>query len=368
MADELIERTLGDLRASAQLARRTLRDAREAAVGTLRDVSATLATPTGRAARIEFGATPVALAAAYERASDLIRTAVDAEVRALGGSRFGPDDVALLAAAFHDQWRHARQPMGEGFEPRQKTTTDTGWIERHGTDTVDIANTAYADLPADWQQENQAAATTVLDLVDLYTDAVGRAIHEEWLQHNPELAGTALGVDFADLPAAEREKNIALAVAVARALDGGPLGSDALHPELDELAAAIHAQWQESRRSSDGTIPSRPKVTTDGEWMARHHTAVVDLATTAYPDLPRDWQAENRQAAHHAVGVVRRNSVAIGRSIHQAWLSRNPWATGTELDVAFTRLIEGERDKDLAQFRTALRLLDSLGPEASQAS
>ena len=51
------------------------------------------------------------------------------------------------------------------YEPRWMTTTDNAWIKLQGSDQVDIANTAYPDLPSDWQAENLAAAARALSPV-----------------------------------------------------------------------------------------------------------------------------------------------------------------------------------------------------------
>ena len=54
---------------------------------------------------------------------------------------------------------------------------------------------------------------------------------------------------------------------------------------------------------------------------------------------------------------------AIGRVIHDAWLSRNEWAKGGELDVPFTQLSAEEQDKDLAQYSLGLEQTREQDPD-----
>jgi len=125
-----------------------------------------------------------------------------------------------LASEFHEEWRKTRLDDAGNYEPREKKTTDESWIESHGTDTVDIANTTYEDLPSDWQAENKAAADVVVGLmverggkIDLEDDAtrseVGDVIHQAWLDRNPWAADGELGASFDELPAEEQAKDIA---------------------------------------------------------------------------------------------------------------------------------------------------------------
>jgi len=127
--------------------------------------------------------------------------------------------VLALASEFHDDWRKTRQQEDGSFEPRIKPTSDTTWIESHGIDQVDIANTAYGDLPADWQAENKEAATVVVDVlathngsVDLSDESVrnqvGTTIHDAWLSRNEWAKGGELDVSFDQLPQDEKAKDI----------------------------------------------------------------------------------------------------------------------------------------------------------------
>ena len=128
--------------------------------------------------------------------------------------------VAALGSAFHEQWRETRRQEDGSFEPREKSTKDQAWIETHGTDTVDIANTAFGDLPEDWKAENAAAATTVVGILDRHNgavdltdddtrNAVGEEVHAAWLSRNEWAKDGDLGKPFADLPKDEQDKDLA---------------------------------------------------------------------------------------------------------------------------------------------------------------
>lgn len=127
--------------------------------------------------------------------------------------------VTALASKFHEQWRSDRLQEDGTYEPREKPTKDAAWIEAHGTDVVDIANTDFANLPKDWQAENVAAAGIVVDLlatfngnIDLSDEStrndVGDIVHTAWLARNEWAKGSDLDVPFADLSAEEQAKDI----------------------------------------------------------------------------------------------------------------------------------------------------------------
>lgn len=129
-----------------------------------------------------------------------------------------------LASRLHEKWRQEwhevdqakKKPEGKRIKP----TTDQEWIEAHGADMVDIANTAFEDLPADWQEENLAAAKVVVDILDrpdvpdlddpATRDAIGNRIHLAWIARNKEYAQErGLDKHFRDLPEVEQDKDLA---------------------------------------------------------------------------------------------------------------------------------------------------------------
>jgi len=126
------------------------------------------------------------------------------------------------------------------------------------------------------------------------------------------------------------------------------------------VASALHEDWRKTRLQEDGTFEPRVKGTKDEAWIATHGTDQVDIANTGYTELPADWQAENKAAAEVVVGVMGEANGAIdlsdeaqrsyvGGKIHDAWLSRNDWAAGGELDVPFDQLPPAEQAKDIDQ-------------------
>src|SRR3989344_7374212 len=90
--------------------------------------------------------------------------------------------IEMLANILHENWRQERLDAKTGvYEPRIKTTVDANWMQAHGGKTeVDIANTPYAELPVDWQQENRVAAKQSLELIE---NAL-IIIHDRWLERN----------------------------------------------------------------------------------------------------------------------------------------------------------------------------------------
>lgn len=126
--------------------------------------------------------------------------------------------VLRLAGQLHDDWRRSRKLSSGEFEPRVKTTKDANWIRSNKTDQVDIANTAYADLPTDWQAENQASAEVAVSLVqqtleqgvafthDLI-EAASAVIHVEWLNRNGDYAPAEQKVPYSKLSEEEKEKD-----------------------------------------------------------------------------------------------------------------------------------------------------------------
>ncbi len=136
---------------------------------------------------------------------------------------------------------------------------------------------------------------------------------------------------------------------------------------VNNLASALHEDWRKTRLQEDGTFEGRVKPTKDEAWIAGHGTDQVDIANTEYVDLPEDWQAENKAAAEVIVGILSESHEApdlsdeehismVGEKIHTAWLARNEWAKGGDLDVPFKDLPADEQAKDINQLKIALSL------------
>jgi hypothetical protein len=144
---------------------------------------------------------------------------------------------------------------------------------------------------------------------------------------------------------------------------------EAYNAAVTDLASAYHEDWRKTRQNKDGTFEPRLKTTKDESWINTHGTDQIDIANTPYTDLPPDWQAENKSAAETVVsllesvnGGIDLNDAAtrtsVGDKIHNAWLDRNAWAKGSELDVAFDQLPPDEQNKDLRQVEIAVELFN----------
>lgn len=139
---------------------------------------------------------------------------------------------------------------------------------------------------------------------------------------------------------------------------------------IKSVASALHEDWRKTRLNEDGTYEPRLKTTKDESWIASHNGATeVDIANTEFSELPSDWQAENQAAAGVVVDLLneldgqvdltneeQRNN--IGDAIHSAWLQRNVWASGGDLDVPFAQLPPDEQAKDIDQIVIAQQELN----------
>lgn len=138
--------------------------------------------------------------------------------------------VMKLWSELHDAWRNKRNRMEDGtYEPKIKKTKDENRIKENWTEEVDIANTTFIDLPADWQKENYEAAKCVIDLVfnkviSVYTENKGHykyifnfdaieklssKVHDAWMERNPwsKKSDPELFVKYFKLPETEKAKD-----------------------------------------------------------------------------------------------------------------------------------------------------------------
>jgi hypothetical protein len=124
------------------------------------------------------------------------------------------------------------------------------------------------------------------------------------------------------------------------------------------IASQIHEEWRASRLRPDGTYEPRPKETSDADWIAAHGVSEVDIANTAFPDLPADWQRENTITAELAARVINATVDYLAALIHEQWVARHfeeDWARDAGLLLPFHELPPHEQDKDRAIAHTALR-------------
>lgn len=135
-------------------------------------------------------------------------------------------------------------------------------------------------------------------------------------------------------------------------LELGHVRLDSMRDYVETLASEFHERWRQSRVAENGSYEPQIETTKDGQWITHHRTDRVDIANTKFEDLPADWREENRQAAKTALKMRK----VIGRAIHNAWLERNPWAKGTELDLPFDLLPPEDQARNLEQAELALSL------------
>jgi len=165
-------------------------------------------------------------------------------------------DVLAVGGAMHDQWRFARPKTGPGgtYEVRMKPAGD-------GTE-VDIANTAFADLPPKYQQENLAAGAGALAAAShaweasLWTreERVARVVHEQWLARNKDWAPPEQSVPYADLSEAEKDKDRILARDALAVVATRREPTSANRARADKAAASWQAVCAELG-VSEGTAP-----------------------------------------------------------------------------------------------------------------
>jgi len=132
----------------------------------------------------------------------------------------------------------------------------------------------------------------------------------------------------------------------------------------------------------NGNIPDREKqrLEKDGSQIVTPPEMRQDILKTPFGRLHEHWRKENLAAAEFAIKVVRYiqkqnidpNSLQAynlaGSLIHAAWLKRNQWSKGNDLDRPFAELSEAERRKDLYQYELALKALESLEENSGKQS
>jgi hypothetical protein len=124
-----------------------------------------------------------------------------------------------IASQLHEDWRKTRLNEDGTYEPRLKNTSDQEWIAAHdGSTEVDIANTTYENLPADWQAENATAGEVVAtELVTSHRNSevitpdkveeIASIVHDKWLERNEWAKGGELDVPYEQLPEDEKAKD-----------------------------------------------------------------------------------------------------------------------------------------------------------------
>ncbi|MBQ6450063.1 hypothetical protein IJJ08_04165 [bacterium] len=150
---------------------------------------------------------------------------------------------------------------------------------------------------------------------------------------------------------------------------------------VERLAALLAADyaanctgpvWRGSKGEKQLRGVSREQLIGEGYTPSQAQAMVVDLANTAYEDLPEHWQETNRVAARDLFAVVEQLGedairqadltdadvrAQFGDIVHENWLAHNEWARGGDLDKPFALLPVVEQDKDIAQIRILKKVL-----------
>lgn len=128
-----------------------------------------------------------------------------------------------------------------------------------------------------------------------------------------------------------------------------------LDEATDNVAAELHHAWQQGRRRVGGEIEPLEKQDKAGN--------VVDLANTAFRDLPDHWKAENRASARNAIVAISESQqyggdeyTHVPEIIHDDWLHRNR-APAKGQEVAYSELSGEEKSKDITVLTKALNVI-----------
>lgn len=106
----------------------------------------------------------------------------------------------------------------------------------------------------------------------------------------------------------------------------------------------------------NGNIP-RIKPANDGT------NREIDI-NVPYDQLTPHWQKENYEAACFVVKLVINDGDIdddhLAAQVHNAWLKRNEWAKGGDLDVPYWDLPQKEKEKDLLHVQIARRVINQI--------
>ena len=136
---------------------------------------------------------------------------------------------------------------------------------------------------------------------------------------------------------------------------------------IQEVASTFHEEWRKNRLQSDWTYKPMTEKSEDEKRTEQHWTDIVDIANTAFEDLPNNWQYENIQAAQVAVDLVYEKDLEkitaktieeLSDIVHEKRLERNWLAWSFENQrVAYKDLSEEEKAKDRLQIEIAIKVL-----------
>ena len=136
---------------------------------------------------------------------------------------------------------------------------------------------------------------------------------------------------------------------------------------IQKVASTFHEEWRKNRLQKDGTYLPMIEKSEDEKRTKEHWTDTVDIANTAFENLPNNWQYENIQAAQVAVDLVYEKDLGkitaktieeLSDIVHEKRLERNWIAWSFENQrVAYKDLSEEEKAKDRIQIEIAIKIL-----------
>lgn len=127
--------------------------------------------------------------------------------------------IQKVASTFHEEWRKNRLQNDWTYKPMIEKSKDGIRNIAHWTDTVDIANTDFVDLPDNWKYENIEAAKVAVDLVyekilnlenisNETIEEMSNIVHKKWLERNwIEWSFENQRVSYENLSEEEKEKD-----------------------------------------------------------------------------------------------------------------------------------------------------------------
>lgn len=120
-----------------------------------------------------------------------------------------------------------------------------------------------------------------------------------------------------------------------------------------KVAAELHEDWRKNYVLANGDIP-RIKPANDGT------DREIDI-NVPYNQLTPHWQKENYEAAKFIINLILLDGDIdddhLAFQVHNAWLKRNDWAKGSNLDVPYWDLPQEEKDKDLLHVQIGRKIL-----------
>lgn len=140
---------------------------------------------------------------------------------------------------------------------------------------------------------------------------------------------------------------------------------------IQKVASTFHEEWRKNRLQSDWTYKPMIEKSEDEKRTEKHWTDTVDIANTAFEDLPDNWKYENIEAAKVAVDLVYEKILNLEKIttetieemsniVHEKRLERNWIAWSFENQrVSYEDLSEEEKEKDRLQIKTAIEVINS---------